>query len=179
MFSTAFKASVREISSGKDWLGNNFVIAPGFCMCESAGNTGSDKGPYFICSFFLGLIARLVGSWYSNQKSNPGPWQWNWGVLTTGLPGNSHVFLSLAHPHQPDLAAIIIVISGWEKASSERWCDFPKSHSKDPLLLIPLGASSLHLSPSLRTSMFVVCWVTLGRHLNLRFRVRCSEEVDL
>ena len=30
-----------------------------------------------------------VGSLFPDQGSNPGPWQWEHGVLTTGPPGNS------------------------------------------------------------------------------------------
>ena len=36
----------------------------------------------------------LAGSYFSNQKLNPGPWQLNSQVLTTGLLGNSCVFFN-------------------------------------------------------------------------------------
>ena len=34
----------------------------------------------------------LVGSYFPDQESNPGPLQWNRGFLTTGLPGDSLLF---------------------------------------------------------------------------------------
>ena len=32
---------------------------------------------------------RFAGSWFKDQGSNPGPWQWKHEILTTGPPGNS------------------------------------------------------------------------------------------
>ena len=34
----------------------------------------------------------LMGSQFPDQGLNLHPWQWNCGVLTTGLPGNSQGF---------------------------------------------------------------------------------------
>ena len=41
-------------------------------------------------TLFLAVLL-LVGSWFPDQGLNPGPEQRKWGVLTTGLLGNSPV----------------------------------------------------------------------------------------
>ena len=44
---------------------------------------GSNTGCFFVC-FLFGHTARLVGSQFSNQGSNPRPLQWQHSILTTG-----------------------------------------------------------------------------------------------
>ena len=39
--------------------------------------------------FFFGHVTWLVESQFPDQRLNPGPWQWECKVLTTGPPGNS------------------------------------------------------------------------------------------
>ena len=56
----------------------------------------------FFFSFFFGRAARLVGPSFPKERSNLGPWQWEHGVLITGLPGNSLNF-------------IFIKTSAWQK----------------------------------------------------------------
>ena len=46
--------------------------------------------------FSFGNIEKHVGSSSLNQGSNPQPLHWKCGVVTTGLPGKSHVASTLA-----------------------------------------------------------------------------------
>ena len=46
-------------------------------------------------NFFFLATLQLVGSWFLNQASNPGPWQWKHRILATGSPGNSLNFMFL------------------------------------------------------------------------------------
>ena len=75
-----------------------------FCICP---NTVFFLNFYliFFFFFFFGHITQLMGSWFSDQGLNPGPWQWEHGVLTSGPLGSSHNrFLKLFFPqcfHMP------------------------------------------------------------------------------
>ena len=42
-----------------------------------------------VSFYFFGCTTKKLGSHFSNQGSNSGPWKWKIGVLTTGLPGSS------------------------------------------------------------------------------------------
>ena len=46
----------------------------------------SEKMDY---NFFFGHASQRVGWWFPDQELNPDPQQWEWGILTTGLPGHS------------------------------------------------------------------------------------------
>ena len=47
------------------------------------------RSVYFKIFKKIYLATHLVGSYFPNQGSNPGPWQWKHAVLTTGLSRNS------------------------------------------------------------------------------------------
>ena len=51
----------------------------------------------FFLFFFFGSTAWFVGL-VSEQELNLGPWQWKYGYLTTGQPGNSQNFCCFKHP---------------------------------------------------------------------------------
>ena len=54
----------------------------------------------FLPFFFFRRAARLVGSQFPDQGSNPCPLQWKHGVLTTGPPGNSlHISFFFSKKH--------------------------------------------------------------------------------
>ena len=44
---------------------------------------------FFVNLFFFGHITRYVGSYFLNQRWNPGPLSWEPGILATGPPGKS------------------------------------------------------------------------------------------
>ena len=59
----------------------------GLCRCDSIRilRWGGDPGFFF----FFGHVIWLVESQFPDQRLNPGPWQWECKVLTTGPSGNS------------------------------------------------------------------------------------------
>ena len=67
-----------------------------------------------VCGFLF-LATRLWLAWQdlsSNQGSNPGPRQWNWGVVTIELTWNSHKFLmwwSLTFQFCPLLTMLLVL----------------------------------------------------------------------
>ena len=59
-------------------------------------NVGSIPQSFFLSFFLKNIFIYLsgcVGSSSLTQGSNPGPLNWEWGVLATGLPGKSPEFL--------------------------------------------------------------------------------------
>ena len=60
-------------------------LACSICICVSGA------GSIFYLTFLFWPCQRQdVGSQFPNQGSNPWPQHWEHGVLSTGLPGNSH-----------------------------------------------------------------------------------------
>ena len=67
--------------------------------------------PGLSCSTWNLLVA-VCGIQFPDQQSNPGPLQWEHGILATGPPGKSlfHLFLmgqDFWGPHPPDLVALL------------------------------------------------------------------------
>ena len=44
---------------------------------------------FFVNLFFFGHTTRYVGSYFLNQRWNPGPLPWEHGILATRPPGKS------------------------------------------------------------------------------------------
>ena len=63
-----------------------------------------------LCLFF-GCAPRLEESYFPDRRLNlgPGPWQRKFGVLTTGLPGNSHLCSFLVKLFVPLLLNSVVV----------------------------------------------------------------------
>ena len=73
------------------------VLLPGICACYLIWQKGlcrcrleSWNGVVILdFFFFFGHVTWLVEYQFPDQGLNPGPWQWECKVLTTGPPGNS------------------------------------------------------------------------------------------
>ena len=50
---------------------------------------GQEYLGHCVCVCVCVRSTQFAGSWFTDQGSNPGPWQWKHEILTTGPPGNS------------------------------------------------------------------------------------------
>ena len=59
------------------------------CSCFTGPILSFISPRRWIIIFFFGHASQRVGWWFPDQELNPDPQQWEWGILTTGLPGHS------------------------------------------------------------------------------------------
>ena len=83
----------------------------------------------------VGYASEHVGSSFPNQGLNPCPLRWKHGVLTTGSPRNSPVFLFYDFCSLAPRNDIFLVLNNYEKCPEWKWCPA----SRVPKAMVALG----------------------------------------
>ena len=77
------------LSKALPWQKRSHCILRQWCQSLTSCYASIKPMPVFYFSVLFVTLAQLIPFYFPDQGSNPVPWQWKQGVLTTGLPGNS------------------------------------------------------------------------------------------